>query len=264
MYIPSPREAQLIAASKTPRLTEALIRWGASYNLLDYSVMDPLLAETCTYHSQSVEQVLTGKPEVAAYFRVKFDTLRHAGEDALVRLELATHPALDDPCLIVHQRTNRFGSRGFGERVAVITMVLDDEAVTRVAMITSIPPPAHAEGSGVFPGLTAAAVQRDGEYRGRLLHKQAELEFILVSVEDVADWNEVVWEVIVRFASALQNATVRRIDAREEQQELSVWGLRSFPSIVIRSAGHVAACIQVSGKDPGDLLEELKDLFANE
>ena len=125
--------------------TEALAR---AWNRLDWTVIEPWLADDVVYEAHDVEMALDGKSVVLDYLRRKMELINRLDESALVRAQLGrlTAPGCPDrPCVISGQ--------GELDRAALFLVELaGDGRVCRITVSTTSPDPDRAEALGIFPG----------------------------------------------------------------------------------------------------------------
>lgn len=145
-------EQDWISASGDRAACRWLIRYAQAINSLDIVPLQNHLAPDVTYESQSVFDRMTGANVVLSYWREKFQTIRRS-KDGLVA-ELACFPH-GQPCVRLFQAASAFDTNWLDEPVAAMTVTTDQSGNAKSClMITCVPHPGTACGTGIFPGLS--------------------------------------------------------------------------------------------------------------
>ncbi len=127
--------------------TKILRQLAKSWNNLDTSFIEPVLARNLIYESQWVLIPIEGKRAFLLYLHSKFAAIKLAMqlEPMTVTAELALHPSLQNrPCIVLTQITKRSITQ-----VSVLVKV--QERKIKHIDICFMPDPADAVLSGEFP-----------------------------------------------------------------------------------------------------------------
>ena len=94
-----------------------------AYADLDAEQIIGQLSDDCVYESQMVLEPLIGREAIAAYLRIKFETIRDSGQKIVA--EVRTVPCLaNQPCVILGQ---------YGDFVAVVlASFIDSGKISRI------------------------------------------------------------------------------------------------------------------------------------
>jgi hypothetical protein len=129
------------------REKEQLSNLAKSWNNLDTSFIEKVLANNVTYESQWVFQPMQGKENVLSHLSLKFKAIKATmlSEVMVVSAELASLPFMGDrPCIVLTQMTVE------GIRQALVLVKIEDTVIRRID-ICAIPNPSEAELTGEFP-----------------------------------------------------------------------------------------------------------------
>ncbi len=127
--------------------TKILRQLAKSWNNLDTSFIEPVLARNLIYESQWVLIPIEGKRAFILYLHSKFTAIKLAMqfEHMTVSAELALHPSLQNrPCIVLTQITK--------QRITQVSVLVkvQERKIERID-ICFIPDPADAVLSGEFP-----------------------------------------------------------------------------------------------------------------
>jgi hypothetical protein len=129
-----------------------IVRYARAINTLAVAPLASGLASEVTYESQSVFDRMVGQDRLLTYWRDKFDTIRGSGR--ALAAELSRLPD-GQPCAALYQAASEYDANWLDTPLAVMTIKTNaiGEAES-FFMITCVPEPASAHGSGIFPGRT--------------------------------------------------------------------------------------------------------------
>lgn len=258
MYIPSSAEQEWIGATRHPIQAGLCAQIAAGFNGLDFGFIGDLLADECTYGSQSVLEDLEGREAVAHYLSGKLDTLRRSGAKVLVRAELAQESMEGKPCVALYQRKSAFGKCGIGNLIGYMTIECNAEGkVARCFTVTSVPRPESCRRSGLFPGLDADAIERDLNFEGVKLPRADEVTFVLFVIEGVS-----ICESMRESVEALlpEFLPIRRTQHTDQDEACYHHSIITFPTLDVMYKEQIVR--RVEGFYPADeLRERLADLF---
>lgn len=126
--------------------TELLRQLAKSYNNLDASFIEKVLADDVIYESQWVFSRIEGKKSVFSYLDGKFETIKSSMQKGPISVtaELAFLPTRDKPCIVITQI--------IGEDLKQTTVLIEmnQEKIKRIDLCF-IPEPIEAELTGEFP-----------------------------------------------------------------------------------------------------------------
>lgn len=260
-YAPTPAENAWIDSATDPAKAALFVPIAAAFNRLDVRLLEPLLAENCTYGSQSVLEELSGKRAVAGYLAEKFEALRGAGVGHLVTAELAADPG-GRPCTLVRQRSSAYGRPGLGQIAGYhrITRTPDGK-IGQLFFVTSVPPPAECRGAGLFPGLADEEVRRAREHQGARIPLDPDTVFTLFAMPRVGACEEMARDLralVGEYAPARFNVvTPKNREACIEQ------GITGFPTLLVAWRGETVRALD--GYLTNDQIREaLADLFSRD
>ncbi len=252
VYTPTNDERVIIARCADPLNGAALVSFAAAWNLLDPSILDGLLDDRTEYSSQSVEEVIHGERRIIEYLSAKFSTLRLEGERVLVRVELALHVSSGEHCLLMHQRQGMFGGSGLGSAVAVISVKMTGNHVAMISLATASDRISEAVGTGKFPGIPKGRIEEDKAFRGKTLGRAADMEFIVVSPSTIPGLENLLG-LVGGIAGERRSSRAQFWFTDVDGDVPDFWGIRSFPTIVVKSGGHVVGLV-----DGGEPDEEIR------
>lgn len=129
---------------------EAAEAYAASWNTLDFSRFDPMLAENVSYTSQNVIVEIEGKAGLMAYFRDVANMTGSSPEKKVfaelgVTMPYDMYPKGGEPCVILSQ----------GNKDHIIALVLFNikhNKISEIEYCTFVPKPSSAHRSGRYPG----------------------------------------------------------------------------------------------------------------
>ncbi len=127
--------------------TQTLIQLARSWNNLDTSFIETVLADDFIYESQWVLTPIEGKKLFLSYLNSKFQAIKSAmlKELMTVTAELALHPSMQNkPCIVLTQIT------GGGIRQVSLLIKMQLGKIKRID-VCFIPDPTEAELTGEFP-----------------------------------------------------------------------------------------------------------------
>ena len=127
--------------------TQTLIQLARSWNNLDTSFIETVLADDFIYESQWVLTPIEGKKLFLSYLNLKFQAIKSAmlKELMTVTAELALHPSMQNkPCIVLTQIT------GEGIRQVSLLIKMQQGKIKRID-VCFIPDPTEAELTGEFP-----------------------------------------------------------------------------------------------------------------
>ena len=254
----SPPVQQWIGASRDPIRAGLCAQIAAGFNRLDFGCIGDLLADECTYGSQSVLEDLEGREVVAHYLSGKLETLRRSGASVLVRAELAEESMDGQPCIALYQRKSTFGKSGIGDLIGYTTVESNEAGkVVRFFTVTAVPRPESCRRSGLFPGLDAEAVERDQNFTGAKLPRSEEVTFVLFVIEGVSICEGMRDSVEVILPDFLPIRLGQKTDQDEACYHHSII---TFPTLDVVYKEQIVR--RVEGYHPADQLREnLVDLF---
>lgn len=257
-YAPTAAERAWIDSSTDPAKAALFVPVAAAFNLLDPALLESLLAESCTYGSQSVLEGLSGKRAVVDYFTEKLDTLRSAGVGHLVTAELSADPG-GRPCTLVRQRSSAYGRPGLGEIAGFHRVTLAaDGRIGPLFFVTSVPPPGECRGAGLFPGLDDEQVRQAREHRGERIALDRDVDFTLFLMPRVSVCDDMARDLralVGEFAPArFRVVTPKNREACVEQ------GITGFPTLLVSWRGERVRALD--GYHTNEQVREaLADLF---
>lgn len=159
-------------AAQAPRYRDeawGCARLAAAANGGDAEGVEALLAEGCSFATQSSVEVREGRESVAWKL-----TAGHGADPRRHHFELATCPGDGRPGVLVHQRDEAGILPGLGERAATLVVTLDGAGrVSEVFGVTLLPQPASVRGSGLFPGLGEEELERERSRPGLSVRPEA-------------------------------------------------------------------------------------------
>jgi hypothetical protein len=234
-YDPTPAEHSWIGASSDPAKAAHFVRIAAAFNLLDAGLLAPLLAEGCTYGSQSVLEDMRGKSAVAAYFAEKLAALRAAGAEHLATAELAADPG-GRPCSLLRQRASAYGRPGLGTIAGYHRIALaQDGRISQLFLVTSVPPPGECRGAGLFPGLTEEQVRRAREHEGERIPLSREVTITLFAMPRVSACDEMARD-LQSLATDYAPARFRLVTPKNREICIE-HGVTGFPTLLVTWRG---------------------------
>jgi len=255
----SPAEQSWIDAAADPAKAALCVPLAAAFNRLDVGLLEPLLAEGCSYESQSVLEGLRGKADVLPFLGEKFAALRAAGAAHLATAELAADPG-GKPCVLLRQRSSAFGHPGLGAIAGFfrVTPAAGDGRLGRMILVTSVPPPELCRGAGLFPGLSADEVRQAREFEGERIALSEEVTFTLFAMQRVLACDEMVRGLRV-LVDGYSPAKLRLITPKNREACIE-HGVTGFPTLLITWRG--ATVRTLDGYHSNEQVREaLADLF---
>lgn len=127
-----------------------LVRYALAFNRLDATLLRDGLVSDVTYESQSVFETMHGSEAFLRYLEGKFKTIQSS--NAFVVADLSTFPG-GKPCVAMYQMGDNARKEWLDTPIAAMTVSVSPEGLAQsMLMITCVPPPASAKGSGLFPG----------------------------------------------------------------------------------------------------------------
>ncbi len=258
-YAPTAAEAAWIRAASDPDKAALFVQLAVALNRLDAALLVPLLADDCSYGSQSVLEELAGKKAVIDYFQEKFAALAGAGEDHLATAELAADPG-GRPCTLVRQRSSAYGRPGLGGIAGFHRIALaPDGRVRQLFFVTSVPPPGECRGSGLFPGLSEEQLSRARHHQGERIPLDNEVSFTIFAMPNVAACDEMVRD-LRSLVGEYAPARFRLVTPRNREACIE-HGVTGFPTLLVTWRG--ATVRTLDGYHTNDQLRAaLEDLFA--
>ena len=127
--------------------TESLRELAKSWNNLDTSFIEGILADDLIYESQWVLTPIEGKKEFLFYLNSKFSVITSAMKSELmtVTAELGSHPSMQNrPCIVLTQ----ISTEGI---IQVSILIKIQEGKINHIEVCFIPDPRDAELTGEFP-----------------------------------------------------------------------------------------------------------------
>jgi hypothetical protein len=234
-YDPTPAESAWIGASSDAARAAHFVRIGAAFNLRDVGVLVPLLAEDCTYGSQSVLEDLRGKGAVATFLAEKMEALRAAGVEHLATAELAADPG-GRPCTLLRQRASAYGRPRLGSIVGYHRIALaPDGRISQLFLVTSVPPPEECRGAGLFPGLTEEEVRRAREHEGERVPLSREVTITLFAMPRVNACDEMARD-LQALAPDFAPARFRLVTPKNREVCIE-HGVTGFPTLLVTWSG---------------------------
>ena len=236
VHSPTPAEQSWIDASADAAKAALCVPLAAAFNRLDVGILEPHLAEGCSYESQSVLEGLRGKTDVLSYLGEKFAALRAAGTGHLATAELAADPG-GKPCALLRQRSSSYGRPGLGTVAGFfrVTPAGDDGRLGRVILVTSVPPPELCRGAGLFPGLSGDEVLQAREFEGERIPLSGEVTFILFAMQRVLACDEMVRDL--RGLVAGYGPAKLRLVTPKNRETCIRHGVTGFPTLLVTWRG---------------------------
>lgn len=213
-----------------------LVKYARMFNRLDVNEFIPFLGDFVTYESQSVFDMMRGKPDVTDYFYGKIDAIKCSANTSLVRADVGEIPGFGD-CTLLYQAKSDADRSMLDAPLGAMKIEVDGVGnAAKMLMITVAPSPSSAKGKCLFPGLDGFPMQPK---RKPLLHLiedygQMKIELWLLNGNNHADIQaqSVVNEVIQSFSGAgYREYSVDDLCA-EDILRLQDTGLQGFPGIV--------------------------------
>lgn len=127
-----------------------LVHYARAFNTVDIGPMAKVLAASATYESQSVFETMIGSRTILDYFLRKLKTIGSGSRP--VAAELARFPS-GQPCVALYQAASDRDTNWLDKPLAAMTIKTNAVGqASTLLMITCVPSPATAKGSGIFPG----------------------------------------------------------------------------------------------------------------
>ena len=127
--------------------TEFLRQLARSWNNLDTTFIEPILANNFTYKSQWVLVPIEGKKLFLSYLHSKFEAIKSEmqKEPMTITAEIAFHPDMQNkPCIVLTQIT--------GEIIIQVSLLIKiEQKKIKNIDVCFIPDPTEAELTGEFP-----------------------------------------------------------------------------------------------------------------
>ena len=147
---------------RDPQEARWLSRYALAFNSL---VIDPLreaLSPGVTYESQSVFDKLIGQESLIQYLDGKLRAIRRSKNR--IAAELAEFPG-GQPCVAVFQAASELDTNWLDTPLAAMTVRMDPSGLAKsMLMITCVPSPSSAEGTGLFPGCVTPPTIRERRF----------------------------------------------------------------------------------------------------
>lgn len=127
--------------------TNILRQLAKSWNNLDTSFIEPVLADDFIYESQWVLTPIKGKGKFLSYLQSKFIAIKTAMQlqTMTVTAEIALHPSMQNrPCIVLTQITSD------GIRQVSLLIKTQERKIKRID-VCFIPDPTEAKLTGEFP-----------------------------------------------------------------------------------------------------------------
>jgi hypothetical protein len=230
-FAPTTAETAWIDTATEPAKAVLCVPLAAVFNRLDAALLGSLLADGCTYASQSVLEELRGKAAVLEYLGNKLDALRTAGAGQLATAELAADPG-GRPCVLLRQRASAYGRPGLGAIAGFFRITpAEDGRIGRLFLVTSVPPPGQCRGADLFPGLSADEVRAAREFEGGRIPLSEEVTFTLFAMQRVSACDEMardLRELVAGFAPAKL-----RLITPKDREACIEHGVTGFPTLLI-------------------------------
>jgi len=257
-YFPTPAETAWIDAADEPAKAALFVPLAAAFNRLDVGLLEPLLAEGCTYASQSVLEELRGKAAVLGYLGDKLDALRTAGAGQLATAELAADPG-GRPCALLRQRASAYGRPGLGAIAGFFRITpAGDGRIGRLFFVTSVPPPGQCRGADLFPGLSADEVRAARDFEGERIPLSAEVTFTLFAMQRVSACDEMVRD-LRELVTGYAPAKLRLVTPKDHEACIE-HGVTGFPLLLILWRGQTVRALDGYHSNE-QVREALADLF---
>lgn len=127
-----------------------LVRYAQALNTLNVGPLTKGLAPEVSYESQSVFDRMVGRERLIHYWQEKFDTIRRGGRG--LAAELARLPD-GQPCVALYQAASQYDTNWLDTPLALMTIQTNGRGeASSFLMITCVPAPGSARGSGLYPG----------------------------------------------------------------------------------------------------------------
>lgn len=149
-----------IESTKGGKELDIVYLYAEAWNKLDFSLIQPHLADDVCYASQNVFDELEGKEEVAHYLEGKMETIRkHPLAKVFAEIgfcgnqhgqKVQVLSAYENrPCVVLAQ----------GQKDDVVGLVLidvEEEKIKRIGICSVVPHPSTASRTGIYPGKESA------------------------------------------------------------------------------------------------------------
>ena len=154
----SHQERTWVDRSGDARAGAWFVRYARALNTLNVAPLTEGLAPDVSYESQSVFDRMVGRERLISYWQGKFDSIRRSGQS--VAAELARLPD-GQPCVALYQAASEYDTNWLDTPLAIMTIQTNELGeASSFLMITCVPAPQSARGSGLFPGRAAASTVR--------------------------------------------------------------------------------------------------------
>lgn len=260
VHSPTPAEQSWIDAAADAAKATLCVPLAAAFNRLDVGILEPHLAEGCSYESQSVLEGLRGKRDVLSYLGEKFAALRAAGDGHLATAELSADPG-GKPCVLLRQRSSVYGRPGLGAIAGFFRVfpATDNGRLGRLILATSVPPPELCRGAGLFPGLSADEVRQAREFEGERIPLSEEVVFTLFAMQRVLACDEMVRD-LRDLVAGYAPAKLRLVTPKNREACIR-HGVTGFPTLLVTWRGTTVRTLDGYHSN-AQVREALADLFA--
>lgn len=224
-------------AEKNSAVRDLLVRYARMFNCLESDEFVPFLGDFVIYESQSVFDLMRGKPDVSAYFRGKIEAINRSSDKSSVRADVGVLPGYGD-CALLYQSLSKVDRSMLDQPLGVMTIDVDGVGnAGKMLMITASPSPSSAIGTGLFPGLDSLPLQPN---QAPLLHpindyRQLKIELWLLDGKIGLDLRaqSVLSEILPLFPGA--DFSEYRCDdlSFHDSDRLRDSGLMGFPGVVV-------------------------------
>lgn len=210
-----------------------VVRYARAINTLNADLLEDGLATDVTYESQSVSERLDGPGRLLNYWRGKFRTIRRS--DAVAAAELACLPD-GKPCAAIYQAASAKDTNWLEVPKAVLTVEANMLGqATSFLMITCVPSPSSAQGSGIFPGRTKVPSERPQRFI-RSSPGFEEITLYVFYLDSKTRLDRAMAEGVAKVRRDLDGIRIvelhyQEMDAQSEWEVNDVFGFNGFPSV---------------------------------
>ena len=210
-----------------------MVRFARAINTLDADLLIEGIAPDVTYESQSVFETLTGPERILKHWRGKFSTLRKS--DNFVAAELARMPT-GEPCAALYQAAGAKDTNWLQVPKALLTVKTNHSGqATAFVMITCVPSPASAEGSGIYPGQTETPREQPQRFI-RASPGFEEITLYVFYLDGEIRLDRAMAKSVAKVRQELQGIRVVEITSHKRSTQAEwevneVFGFNGFPSV---------------------------------
>lgn len=254
---------QYVLASADPVVAGLAVSYSLAYNTLDISWIGGLFADEAVYGSRVVAGEMTGRDEIVGYLSRKFSTVRSAGPERLVRVELSVD-SQGSPCPLIWQRRGRF-SRGLGERLAKVVITADGEGrIARLFVEPGFLVAGELKGTDIFPGVDMRRLDKERARMSAFLPDLKGLDFRVYALDSRESLARAIVTAAQRVSRKFPDSTVTLIDVKsapdDRRREMAVLGIVTLPTTAVLRQGELLLCLSGYTDDEA-LFKGIQDLM---